>query len=533
VIVNARNGNPVVVFPTEQRNKRVVREFDAFYKTPVYTKTVPLIFSGGSLFASPNTVGELPFSFYALQGQTNSSELTFKYNPISKKLYDVNNKNNILYMPSDPNKTEDAVVPSSLDSTHLDEINLEIWTKDKFEIKNIKISNTYGMSFGDLHTPVNTYNLPSFTWEHNTYLSSYCFSILRPNGNLSVLKYTPDSDKNKITITKTSSCLLEGSVLLYGFTGMLYGEKTGNILVTTPDIVMSINGSTLKISDAINLANVKLYCCDNNGDSWGILNNKNMLKMEPDLTYTAYDVISYPNTMVYSTYHQSVFSLGNNIVYRFNTVSLDLSIVEQTGTNTFKDMDIYKTGMMAILSQVSSENYTIKLFNPDLTLNKIFSITNETVLKIMFSAQGNLFYLSEKDNNSKISSLDTQNGGSQTIAFAKVTDPRLLYYSGLQTFFIFGTNGSISMCPDVIGEDTEVTLLYKSKINFNQVSYAPVALSSKTLEQTKIRVFVGSEMGKNDRWDSGEISTSKTKILYGGGDNLEEGQKYFVHIMVY
>ena len=51
--------------------------------------------------------------------------------------------------------------------------------------------------------------------------------------------------------------------------------------------------------------------------------------------------------------------------------------------------------------------------------------------------------------------------------------------------------------------------------------------------QTKIRVFVGSEMGLSDKWDSGEIETQLTSIYYGGGNNLEPGKKYYVNIQTY
>lgn len=46
----------------------------------------------------------------------------------------------------------------------------------------------------------------------------------------------------------------------------------------------------------------------------------------------------------------------------------------------------------------------------------------------------------------------------------------------------------------------------------------------------KIRVFVGSSPRLSDKWDSGIIETNLTSIYYGGGNNLEKGQKYYVNI---
>lgn len=47
-----------------------------------------------------------------------------------------------------------------------------------------------------------------------------------------------------------------------------------------------------------------------------------------------------------------------------------------------------------------------------------------------------------------------------------------------------------------------------------------------------IRVFVGSEEYLSDKWDSGIIETNKNSIYYGGGNNLEPGEKYYVNIQV-
>jgi len=51
--------------------------------------------------------------------------------------------------------------------------------------------------------------------------------------------------------------------------------------------------------------------------------------------------------------------------------------------------------------------------------------------------------------------------------------------------------------------------------------------------QTKVRVFVGTELRLSNKWDSGIIDTSLTSIYYGGGKNLVPGRKYYVNIQVY
>ena len=52
-------------------------------------------------------------------------------------------------------------------------------------------------------------------------------------------------------------------------------------------------------------------------------------------------------------------------------------------------------------------------------------------------------------------------------------------------------------------------------------------------DQTQVRIFVGSNSGWSDRWDSGVIETSLMSMYYGGGDNLVPGVTYYVHIQTY
>ena len=51
--------------------------------------------------------------------------------------------------------------------------------------------------------------------------------------------------------------------------------------------------------------------------------------------------------------------------------------------------------------------------------------------------------------------------------------------------------------------------------------------------QSKVRVFVGSQLYWSDKWDSGEVSTPLESMYYGAGNNLEPGEKYYAHIQVY
>lgn len=45
-----------------------------------------------------------------------------------------------------------------------------------------------------------------------------------------------------------------------------------------------------------------------------------------------------------------------------------------------------------------------------------------------------------------------------------------------------------------------------------------------------VQIVVGDSYGKANKWNSGEVITSKKCMLYGGGSNLEPGQRYYVSI---
>lgn len=50
---------------------------------------------------------------------------------------------------------------------------------------------------------------------------------------------------------------------------------------------------------------------------------------------------------------------------------------------------------------------------------------------------------------------------------------------------------------------------------------------------SKVRVFVGSELYLNDMWDSGEIETDLNSIYYGGGGNLIPGERYYINLQTF
>jgi hypothetical protein len=67
----------------------------------------------------------------------------------------------------------------------------------------------------------------------------------------------------------------------------------------------------------------------------------------------------------------------------------------------------------------------------------------------------------------------------------------------------------------------------------------PTAMATRSMVvggndlQSKVRIFVGSQMYFADKWDSGIIDTDLKSMYYGGGPNLVQGEKYYAHIQTY
>ena len=82
-----------------------------------------------------------------------------------------------------------------------------------------------------------------------------------------------------------------------------------------------------------------------------------------------------------------------------------------------------------------------------------------------------------------------------------------------------------------------VTSEVNGLIESGEISLSAIGMRNTKIRslnnQTKVRVFVGSQIGWSDKWDSGEVSTKLTSMYYGGGNNLLKGHTYYVNIQTY
>ncbi len=131
-----------------------------------------------------------------------------------------------------------------------------------------------------------------------------------------------------------------------------------------------------------------------------------------------------------------------------------------------------------------------------------------------------------------------------TYSFKTIEKPiEMIYMPVADTSFVLISDGSIldwsSGELKVIFEgETSATLASNGLlINRKEVTTQPSSSSSSSsssgsgiLEYRPIQVVVGDYYGGANKWDSGEFVIPKKCVLYGGGNNLEPGQRYYVSI---
>ncbi len=76
-------------------------------------------------------------------------------------------------------------------------------------------------------------------------------------------------------------------------------------------------------------------------------------------------------------------------------------------------------------------------------------------------------------------------------------------------------------------------LVNRDDINIQEGGSSSSSSSSSNMLEEKtltVQIIVGDSYGYSNKWDSGEIETDLRCIIYGGGNNLEPGQQYYVSI---
>ena len=85
--------------------------------------------------------------------------------------------------------------------------------------------------------------------------------------------------------------------------------------------------------------------------------------------------------------------------------------------------------------------------------------------------------------------------------------------------------------PEMVSAASSHSVLYPVSVLLGHIS-TPSSGSAIAARYSSVQVLVGHSMGGSELWDSGVMCTDKTSVLYGGGNNLQPGQRYYVSVRV-
>lgn len=536
--IDPNTGSPIVVGQGEEGHIAIYKINKENTEVLNY-KVLPRSVTSGDVFVNLSENSILPFSFEVVVSNNAKYDLSFNFNVPFEDI--VREPDAIIFSG---NKQQNTILPPSKTdiSTHLKNINTEIWTGDQSGIKLIKIGDVTNMPYEDFTKAISSFNAPVFSWENTPITSQERFILGKSNGNVEVYDFEDSSNDMKIHkyIHGESSPIQESPI-----TGITKNNN-GYYFASNKNGIIKINSIGLKINNFIYDVHSPIMSCGGvNQRMYAIINEGNdILQINQDFSQNYINGFSSLVKVIWSQYHQSLITCGINSVSIYQNKKITIN---ESDIYTFYDVDSSKDGLICMLLGNGYDSF-IKILNRDLSLKFNISTPRFKMIKCLFANEGYLYALAEKDLEYTVFIADLNNGKLNSLTPIQFDSPccSFVYNSALDSFFIFTQNGRYAKIKNK-GVETLKTLSEPPKINVAKnttisiVSVAdqlirPVISTDKnydSFKQSKVRVFVGSKMWQNDRWDSGEIKSSKTSILYGGGNNLKPGYKYYVHILTF
>lgn len=407
----------------------------------------------------------------------------------------------------------DALVNPDINNNS-DIVSLYFWSPTNS--KEIIVNPLEG-GVGEKVLPDRTIFLPVFSWENSFTKSISQFSVLFSDKSLRF--YTMDDDLGEITEISTLEKLkipvdIDENTKVIGS-----GSSSGTFISGDTSAQISNNSHVVKWymsdnKDIVSLADKKIW--GHNLDSGNIYEFENENGV---LSKIPFSKVSNVKKIVYSDYHGALFAMTETDVFFIDEENKEPDIIYSIESGNIKDIDVSKSGELIVMT-----NNSVKILKNDfysILLN--YEIDQNPVLA-KFSDKGKATIITESSNtriffwsDSITSSIEIEELGMASVFSTKNDSLDLLLFNNGKMYRIDHSNRRVELIydyeePTISGGNSGVVFLDESS------------------EQEKVRVFVGSKPMSNDRWDSGEVETSKSKMAYGGGDNLVPGQKYYYHI---
>jgi hypothetical protein len=299
-----------------------------------------------------------------------------------------------------------------------------------------------------------------------------------------------------------------------------------------------------------------------------------------EITITKAGLFSLPRKAIPLKGQDLVLVMGDFTVYTYDPSTGVATPIQASTTHKYIDIACSDRGeIMLLMEDVSGTEHMIKILDTDFfDLKARFMTSGLKPSKCTFSSEGNAVATSDDRDTAESDSvttlfhrinfdsgvMDTESlftqGYTISMNYEEDEDQVFTVTSGGEVWLTPGTlltgtsaiedvnvssSSSDSASSDsstmqtgdnsssVSSGEAGTVLLTELGYNVSATSEMLRTVEEGSDPQEKIRIFVGSRPWANDRWDSGEVTTSSTEWQYGGGDNLQKGQKYWVHIMTY
>jgi hypothetical protein len=532
-------------------------------------KVLPKRVTDGDAFVLQRENSTIPFAWDAVEPRGKSLELPFSFGKTENILISAEN-----YIFSEKQK-QDVIIPNGeningqfVNSQHSRLVDVGVWSDDTSGISEIKIGSVVGTPFDEFKNPDDKIDsvakMPVFSWETNPSISQQTFVSGDNSGNIRTYNFFETN--NRIVLATSTS--LEKSPIKTSPINSIISDGRGFYWTSNQHGILKIDASKLSFNTFVyDVANPVVSCVDDNQNIYVIAEDGNQIvKISSSMEKTYIKGFSGLNKAIWSQYHNSVIAMSEKSIYQYD--GSESKLINQMEKYSFYDVDVHESGLLATILSDGNDSI-IKVLNNDFTLRYNINIEDSVVHRCVFAKEGYLAVSVERlggdsSNNDRVTSSVlivklTDETFSQidivkNVVAAKYTS--LLYNDNIDSLFLFSSSGKnmdiryrisdywVGNRPkrrpkvsSIIDTMTNTSCIVTGsptvkKIKHSDQDESTANETSATTRPSAVRVFVGSRQGLNDMWDSGIINTGKTSILYGGGNNLKHGYRYFVNVVV-
>jgi len=449
-----------------------------------------------------------------------------------------------------PEYTGTAFVPGK-EETMTHEVNTYFWGHDYSGLAALQVGVIPNRTT-ELFLPIDSsIQLPLFSWLSTPYFRKPMFVTVSESDELGLV--LADQAASSVSVLAThASPILNGYI-----SGLAISNDNGSVCVTGNGVVvrMSADANLLtpietassededkfavqEVSGRLTALDVSCQHIQRSNIVWCLSASDGTVVKVPNVSLAPSGISTYgaadsPFKLLWSEQHSEFIIAGGKAIYSLSTTTEDLQVRSGFTTQTLTDIDVSNLGEVAIGS-VLDDGTTgfVRVVGKDFwTMVCKLSFSGGLVRKVAFANAGKLVVATESTTNGTTSlHMVSYYDGEYSTLMQGVADKvvSLIYDDIGRGTVVVMSSGDVTYLGDTL---TKSLGKLPSKVRIAQGMLKATANSTGT--QKKIRVYVGSRRGLNDRWDSGEIETSLTSMIYGGGNNLVPGQEYWVSVMVY